>query len=165
VNGDRANPTIYRANRWAMVALSALLMFGGSGMIWSITVDPVETDRASRVMASPVWDILAPAVGVVLILLGVICARLVFDPRMLIVDNDGIENRMGLRPRRAEWRDFQDIEGLRLVFGSKEGGKRRLIGLPAPFFGVDFRGMLNDIQSRIKRVRAEAKSPKPVDKL
>ena len=165
MSGDRTNPTVYKANRWAMAVLSAVFLFGGIAMIWSVAWDPDGTGRAARIMASPVWDILAPLVGILLLVLGVSAARHIFDPRLLVVDDDGIESLMSYPRRRAEWRDFQDLQGLRLVFVARDGGKRRLIGLPTPMFGLDFRGMLDDIQSRIKRVRAGANSPKPVDKL
>ena len=157
--------TIYRANRWYMVAYCIVFVLGGIAMIWSVAWDPAGTGRASRLIASPIWGYAAPVIGVVMILVSLMYGRLVFDPRMLVVDDDGIESPTSYPPQRAEWHNFHDIQGLRLVFEQMANGKRRLIGLPAPLFGIDFHGMLNDIQSRIKRVRARDTSQITVDKL
>jgi hypothetical protein len=165
----RENARVYRTNRF-LTALSAIIF--GAVSAWFVSPDVLAAMRVAHFhkkgsllnLLPPDGRVLVCFAFAALLLLGVCAAlKFTFNPRVVTIDDEGIEISRVAYTERGEWSDFVGLQEVRMRRGVKTMltfrrllvGRRRLarqtIALPYFFFRFNDKAIIQDIQSRIAK--------------
>ena len=152
---------VYGANRWFVGLI--VVVAGGAGVV---LLHPAlhHALRAINFRSSSAFLNVVPpdlriiglqACGALLVVTALALCRYLISPRIVRIDDKGIEVRQYFSTRRGRWRDFggMNVVGrlgktVQLRF-KKSQGFNTTVTLPAKLLGVDNRAVVADLASRL----------------
>lgn len=152
----RGDKTVYSANRWLVGIL--VLAAGGIGALllqpWLLTYLRVTNFRARGLtllgyVPPDIRVLVIQVIALVVIAAGLVLVRFLVDPRMVTVDETGIEVRRYFGMSRGRWRDFigmrpagfRGMKTIQFAF-RKAPGFHTALSLPKPPLAVDNRAVV-----------------------
>jgi hypothetical protein len=159
-----SDTTVYRAQRW-QAAFFAVVMIGTA--CWLVTpgfLSALPTanfhGKAAIINLLPVEARVPFVIAVALLLFyaGATFAKMLFDNRIVTIDDRGIEVARGFFVRRAAWTDFAGfvtfkyaaVRTVTLKFNKPGGTGKRSIGISTGLLGVKNEVILADIAGRVE---------------
>lgn len=149
---------VYSARRWRLLGniVGLLTTAGFFAIMSSSSASPEATGRAALI-GTPFWVVLTLVLAAAILFWTLPLLRQMLDPKLMVIDDEGIEVRIGFFPKREKWRDYRDVETdrLRAYLVFETSGRRSKLMLPQPgLLGVTHDTLIKEFRPRIQRARA-----------